>query len=169
MNWLIGTTLQVASTLPPKAARKAIRASTVRVLSDDEDSESCIGITFGRILFVSRTSWRNFTFVPGPVFRGTLQQSKNGSLLSGRFTIPLFSLVAVFLCACFAALIGVSIAMNLPAPGVERIVMVLAWILFCVPVFLFARWMLRLPWTYADRDQRFIERHLRQALDSLAE
>lgn len=166
MLWLTGSKLQIQSELPLDAAREAIRTSTVHILSDDADSEKCVGITFGKTLFVSRPSWRKLTFIPGPVFRGKLQPTESGSAISGRFTIPIFSVVIVFLCACFAALIGLAIESDLTTHPIERMVMIFGWLLFCLPLVLIARWMMRLPWVYAKQDEAFIERHLRQALDA---
>jgi len=163
---LIGSRLQVQSELPLKEAREAIRTSTARALSEDADSESCIGITIGKVVFVWRTSWQKAKFIPGPVFRGKLRQTGGGSLLSGRFTIPFFSLVAVFLCALFAMLLSFALSMDMPAKLTDQIITIISWIIFGLPLLVFSRWMLRLPWANAERDQAFIERHLLRALET---
>ncbi len=163
---LIGSRLQVQSELPLKEARDAIRTSTARVLSEDADSESCIGITIGNVVFVWRPSWQEAKFIPGPVFRGKLRKTGGGSLLSGHFTIPFFSLVAIFLCACFTMLLGFALSMDMPARLTNQIIIIISWIIFGLPLLLFARWMLRLPWANAERDQAFIERHLLRALET---
>ncbi|MAG31936.1 MAG: hypothetical protein CL908_13695 [Deltaproteobacteria bacterium] len=169
MRWLTGSTLEIESTLPVEAAREAIRRSTAGTSSDDADAESCVSKTVGRVVILWRTTWRNSAFVPGPVFRGRLRRAGDGSLLSGRFTLPFFSLAAVVSCACFAVLLGLSLAIDLPSEPATRAVFIGSWLFFCVPLLLFARWMLRLPWTYGDRDEAFVERHLRRALEAPAE
>lgn len=169
MRWLTGSALQIQSKLPVEAAREAIRTSTVRVLSGYADSESCVSLTMGTVLFVSRTAWRDAAFAPSPVFRGTLQRTAGGSLLTGRFTTPVSSLMTAFLCACIAIVIGLAISMDLPSDRLTRFVVISCWILFCAPLPLFARWALRLPWADAERDQALVESHLRRALEPPAD
>ncbi len=168
MPWLTGARLRIESHLPPKAARTAFESCTVRFWTHSVFSEACVGIVLGKFVLAWRTPWRRFAFIPGPVFRGTLRSSPSGSVLSGCFTLPLLTLVMAAGLLGLAAYGGLTIVGEFhDEPGLLSIAL-LAWLIMCVPIAFVARWILKLPWVFSNRDQSLVERSLCEALKPAA-